>query len=315
MVYRYVNIIKIKILNCNYRPYAFTFWPKLDDDGKPTNKPVFDNELMKWMVFAPELAPTTGKLHYQSFVYFYEPKSWKQVSNFFGNSHVEEMSEMATFTDNRTYIVGPYKKGDKEKPYNPEYEEFGEMPQQGARTDLVKVTNSVKEGKSVDEVAMENPVMFHQYGRTLERIEAITLRKQFRTEMCKGIWYWGESGCGKSHKCFENYDPNTMYVKNLNEDWWDGYKGQKIVILNEFRGQISFSNLLALTDKWPTTVKWRGREPVPFLATEIRVSCIHHPKKLFKNLLEEEPWEQFDRRFKCIHLKGVAIKKSQLEMI
>ena len=103
---------------------------------------------------------------------------------------------------------------------------------------------------------------FHQYGRTLDRIEAIALRKRFRTEMTKRTWYTGAACVGKSHKIFEDFDPDTYFVKDLTVDWWDGYRGQPIVLLNEFRGEIKFSTLCALIDKWPMTVPWRGVGPI-----------------------------------------------------
>eukprot|EP00873_Tetraselmis_striata_P010697 jgi/Tetstr1/430961/TSEL_020716.t1 len=112
-------------------------------------------------------------------------------------------------------------------------------------------------------------------------------------------------GGGKSHKVFEGYDPDTHYVKNLNEEWWDGYKGHPVVIFNEFRGQIKFSELLDLVDKWPKTVKWRNRESVPFLAKEIRVASIKPPEHVFSRIVEneEEPWGQFQRKFTVINLR------------
>lgn len=283
------------------RAFAFTFYPP-GETGKQDMKikPKWDENLMKWLVFAPEKCPKSDRMHYQSFVYFYDKKSFKQVAKYFGNSHTEQMHEMATYQDNRSYIVGPYNKDNKSKPFNPDFEEFGTMPSQGARTDLDELKNEIMAGKSVDEICIDRPMMYHQYGRTLERIEAIRLRKLFRTEMTKGFWYWGKSGVGKSHKVFEDFNPDTHYVKNLNEDWWDGYKGQPIVILNEFRGQIRFSDLLKYCDKYPETVKWRGRECVPFLAKEIRIACVMRPEECYRNTVEDEPWEQFYRRFNIV---------------
>ena len=280
------------------RGWAITIFPKDDD------KPKFCDKLMKWLIFSLEKCPKTEKDHYQTFVYFYDKKSFKSVSKYFGNAHVEPKHEMATFEDNRLYIKGPYLKDGKRKPENPTFEEFGFMPEQGARTDLYKLRDEVLNGKSVDDICIDNPIMFHQYGRTLERIEAIRLRKQYRTEMTKGIWYWGKAHSGKSHKLHEDYNPDTCYVKNLNEEWWDGYKGQPIVIFNEFRGsQIRFSELLDLVDKYPKTVKWRGREPVPFLAKEIRISCIMRPEETYRGLTGNEPWDQFYRRFEIIECR------------
>jgi len=179
----------------------------------------------------------------------------------------------------------------------------GDEPKQGRRDDLDETKEAILNGElSVDELALENPMMVHMYGRTLDRIEDISLRKKFRSWMTKGLWISGASGTGKSHKAFEGFNPDTHYVENLSEDWWDGYCGQEIVIFNEFRGQVRFSELLDLCDKYPKTVRRRGREPVPFLARTVIITSIHTPEQCFSSV-SDEPWEQFHRRFETEVLK------------
>jgi len=151
----------------------------------------------------------------------------------------------------------------------------GTPPNQGERTDLQRKLDEIDRGlTTVDDICMEEPNLYHQYGRTLREAEAIMMRRKWRTQMTKGIWYTGPTSAGKSHKVFEGYDPETHYVKNINEDWWDGYKQQPIVVINEFRGQIPLSELLDLVDKWPKTVKWRNRESVPFISTTVLIASI-----------------------------------------
>jgi hypothetical protein len=183
--------------------------------------------------------------------------------------------------------------------------EVGERPAPGSRGDLTELKDMVLAGKlTADEICADDPMMFHQYGRTLDRLETIALRKQWRTWMTKGIWYTGPSGSGKSHAVFSDYDPETHYIKDLSTDWWDGYKGQPIVIFNEFRGHMmSLSKLFDLVDKWPTVVKWRCKESVPFLAKELRITCIHPPRRAYSGVSDDEPWAQFDRRFEIRKLE------------
>jgi hypothetical protein len=253
---------------------------------------------VRYFAVGKEICPKTKREHDQVWMYFHNQKtlgkgSLKKIGDIFGplTAHVEPMR--GSLAENEAYCS---KEG--------KFTEYGQKPSQGLRGDIIEICDKIKTGElTSDQVCLENPEFHHKYGRTLDRVEAISMRLKYRTEMTKGIWYTGPTGSGKSHKVFENFHPSTHYVKNLNEDWWDGYKQQDYVILNEFRGQISFSELLDLTDKWPKTVKWRNREPVPFTSKYVLVASIKQPEDVYKNSSkDEEPWGQFSRRFEVIEL-------------
>jgi len=268
------------------RNFVITNW-NIDCDY---DKLILEGQL-KYIAYGEEVCPTTGKRHHQMYVSFVNPKSASnknlgKIGDMFGPIHANVMAMKGSFTQNEAYCS---KEGD--------LQELGEKPKQGFRNDIREVADSILSGASTaDDVCVDNPEFFHQYGRTLDRLECIALRKQFRKWMTKGIWIVGPSGSGKSHTAFENYSPDTHYIKNINEDWWDGYKGQETVIINEFRGEIRFSELLDLVDKWPKMIKWRSRESVPFLAKTVIITSIKHPKDVYVNQVDE-PWRQFERRF------------------
>jgi len=175
--------------------------------------------------------------------------------------------------------------------------ERGLRPSQGKRTDIEAIVTDIREGMTVDDIAIDNPVAFHQYGRTFLKVEDITLRSKFRSWMTKGLWLFGPTGVGKSHRAFEGFKPETHYVLPDDNGWWDGYTGQETVILNDFRGSVSYGLMLQLVDKWPVTVKRRGREPVPFLAKRVIVTSSLHPTAVYNNLNASDGIEQLLRRF------------------
>lgn len=248
---------------------------------------------IRFVAFGEETCPTTGRKHHQVFCMLWKKcASLKKVANLFNSSHVEPMR--GKISDNETYCS---KEG--------VYTQLGNPPRPGARSDIAEAVAEIKKGTiTPDEIMLEDPTMYHMYGRTLERAYVLFLRQKWRTEMTQGIWYWGPTGVGKSHAAFANYSPKTHFIKDLTVAWWDGYLQQENVIFNEFRGQVPFDQLLALVDKWPHNVAIRSKESVPFISKTLIVTSSKHPKDVYaKTCLDDEKLDQLERRFKIIHLE------------
>lgn len=283
-----------------FRERGWCFTSFLDEEP-------FYHERCKYLLYAPEVCPETGRNHWQGYVYFYDKVSMKLAQKLIKCPKVHfEYAEGET-DENKAYIIGPWDGTDKNgkpkhKDYNPDYKVFGNEPRQGKRTDLDELKEAIVKGTKVDDIAMQYPIMYHQYGRTLEKLEDVAMRKMYRTEQTKGIWYYGSTGVGKSHKAFENYSPETHYTLINDKGWWDGYAQQEIVIINDFRGWISYDELLQLVDKWPHKVRRRGREPIPFTSKKVIITSSLSPEDVYCNRHEKDSLEQLYRRFEIIQL-------------
>jgi len=177
--------------------------------------------------------------------------------------------------------------------------------QQGARTDLARCKRRIDEGADELTLCEEEFGTMSKHHAFLMRYRDLKRRKTvFRKEMTQMKWYWGSTGVGKSHKVYENYDPANTYILEVADNgWWDGYDGEPIVILNEFRGQIPYAQLLDLTDKWPKKVKRRNQEPTPFMAKEIRITSSMPPEEVYPRQVEKkDSIDQLLRRCEVIHL-------------
>ena len=154
-----------------------------------------------------EKCPKTGKVHYQGYIRFAFQRELTAMMKHLKPVHVEprrgsdlQASDYCFKDDDMVF-------------------EHGVRVSQGERTDLEFLKDQIRDGRKVDDIALEQPSMYHQYGRTLSKIEDITMRKKFRTEFTEGIWYIGETGAGKSHKAFEGFTPETHYVYPCDGDW------------------------------------------------------------------------------------------------
>lgn len=246
-----------------------------------------------YIIVGREVCPTTKRLHDQGFVYFSGARtSIKNVAKELGKCRVKMCD--GNLDQNCDYCS----KDEKVR-------EFGIRPKQGNRTDLQAIRNSIMEGSvTVDDILCEHPDVYHQYGRTLHKLEDLYLRKKYKTEPTVGLWLWGATGVGKSHEAFKDYNPATHYVYPNDLGWWDGYTNQETVIINEFRGGIPYGYLLELCDKYPVSVRRRGREPMPFTAKKLIITSSLPPEEVYNNIAINDSIDQLKRRFKIVELKN-----------
>lgn len=89
--------------------------------------------------------------------------------------------------------------------------------------------------------------------------------------------YWGVAGSGKTHRAKEESgyfdNPEDVYMKIPSTKFWDGYRGQSNVIIDEFDGQINLSHLKVWCDPSGTAcqVEVKGGA-VPLKATRFWIT-------------------------------------------
>ena len=94
-------------------------------------------------------------------------------------------------------------------------------------------------------------------------------------------WCYGPPGTGKSKYA---YSHKGAYIKSLNK-WWDGYKGEDIVIIDDFGpNQECLVELLKhWTDRYPFRAEIKGGSIV-IRPKKIIVTSNYHPRELFKSV-------------------------------
>lgn len=282
------NINNFKCSKYGRRDWCFTYFNSKD------SPPPFVEKDMKYLIYGSEICPKTKNHHWQSYVYFYNSKTFSATKKYFSkllNCNVHFEPCRGSIDENIAYCSKDNK-----------YFEHGIKPQQGVRNDLDDVKNNILNGNiSIDELIIENPTLYHQYGRTLDKIEDIYFKSIKRNHITTCDWIYGDTKTGKSEYAFSNYDIKTHYNLNIEDNgWWDGYHGQHTVIINEFRGQIKYSQLLELIDKYPMTVKRRNRNPVPFTSKHIIITSSLSPKEVYNNLSINDNLNQLYRRINII---------------
>lgn len=114
-----------------------------------------------------------------------------------------------------------------------------------------------------------------------------------------GIWFFGESGAGKSHRARHYSD--VFYIKGINK-WWDNYEGEDTVILEDVSDKHEFlGDFLKLwSDKWAFTAEVKGASLRSIRPSTFIVTSQYTIDEIFK---DEKTRTALKRRFKEIEVK------------
>lgn len=118
---------------------------------------------------------------------------------------------------------------------------------QGERSDIVAFVAAVRGNKTDLELIEEFPRQSLLYLRNIDRIRNAQITPR-NWEMQVYV-YWGKSGTGKTRRAYEEGGEDIYFISkgdSTHAVWFDGYHGQKFVILDDFYG-----NLNTLTFKHP----------------------------------------------------------------
>lgn len=272
--------------NSTGRHWCFTSY---DDEVK------YDESWMRYLVVGREICPTTGRKHLQCHVYVDKPIRFSGIKKKLPGCHIEKSA------DPDKSIAYCKKEND--------YQEYGSVPQQGKRTDLDSLKEEIKKGMTVSSIVMDNPMAYHQFGRTLNRIEDIvnqSKKRDFRPEV---YWIHGPTGTGKSHSVYAK--EKDLYVKCFNDDkWWDGYHYQEAVLLDDYRGEMKYNDMLQFLDKYQYSVPRRGRMPIAMMAKRIYITSAYPPEKVYMD--NSDSIDQLLRRItKVIEMKDRYIEPTE----
>lgn len=185
-----------------------------------------------------------GTPHLQGYVYLTKRKRLEQLKRLSRRCHWEKAK--GTPEQNRQYCSK-----------DQDFTEYGVCPSgQGRRTDLAAVHEAIKNGCGRDELIELHFAVYARYHRFLDRY--IQEQQSGRDWMPENIVYWGKTGTGKTRQVYAYHAREQIY-KHTGERWFDGYRGQPIVLFDDFTGSVfPLHILLQLIDRYPMEVPIKG---------------------------------------------------------
>lgn len=199
----------------------------------------------------------SGTTHLQGYLQFHNRKYFTTVRKlpFLEGAHFEVMR--GTAAQARAYcmkeesrIEGPYESGT-----------FSEG--QGARNDLKKVAEAVASGTRVESIAHDSPATFVRYHHGLHALQYTldSVKAESELRFVKVLALIGSPGSGKTRLPYDIFGGSLIYKLNCNTNqslWFDGYRSHPVLLIDDFKGWIRFTEFLTILDIYPYRCQIKG---------------------------------------------------------
>lgn len=213
------------------------------------------SDKLRYLVWQRERCPDTEREHFQCYAEFAKTTRLTGVQKFFNDKSLHCEKARGTRDQARDYcrkvdsrIAGPWEHGD--------WAAGG----QGRRNDLTTIVARLQEDpKRLGELALEFPGSYCGARGGLRDIAAHLVFKRGQPfRHIKTLVLWGDGGVGKTRWAVDHYRDNYRVTQPDGQLWWDGYNGQRTLILDDFYGWIKWGMFLVLLDGYPVRLPVKG---------------------------------------------------------
>ena len=278
--------------NAKARAWCFTFnnWTEPDYEELKKNLNV-----CKYWIMGKEKAPKTGTPHIQGYFYCNNAITFNTARN------------MTLGKCNLQKARGDSAQNEKYCSKEHDWESYGTRPMTQAEKGQEGKTNQQEKWKRIWELTSKGDMktLIEEYPKeSFIHVKNIGLARQTMVggaaqlnETC-GIWYWGESGSGKSHRA--RMENPGYYIKDANK-WWCNYYGQETVIVEDLDPSHGYmSGYLKLwTDKWTFTAEFKGGSVQGIRPKKVIVTSQYTIDQIWQ---DKETRDALHRRFREIHV-------------
>lgn len=199
------------------------------------------SDIIRFLIVGKETCPKTKKMHWQGYFQFYEPQRMTKFQFIIEDKcHLE--SQRGTNFQASSYCM---KDG--------VYQTYGLQSKQGARTDMEHLRKMIIDGSKHMDCYKEHFSSYLRYRSYFDKYRETFLKEQgkkFRNVEVEILS--GPTRSGKTRKYLytkdNKYNENVFKINCNNIDWFDGYQGEPILILDEFKNQIQLTKMLELLE-------------------------------------------------------------------
>lgn len=201
-------------------------------------------------------------------VYLYSPHAiqFSTLQQRFYGAHIE--AAKGTHQENRDYIrkEGKWKDDVKHETNLPDtFEESGELPPERSRRETVseQILDEIESGATNAEILRQHPGALNRLPH-IEVARQTLLEEEYRSKWrnLDVTYIHGPPGCGKTRYVMEKYGYADVYRVTNYEHPYDNYRGQDVILFDEFRSNRTISEMLEVLDGYPVNLPCRYTDKV-----------------------------------------------------
>lgn len=179
----------------------------------------------------------------------------------FYGAHLEPAN--GSSAENRAYIrkEGKWQDDKKHETSLPDtFEEWGTIPAERSTAvcDSQAIYEMIKEGYSDYEIMEAYPSAMSRLDK-ISRARQTILEERYKNtfRQLEVTYIWGDTGSGKTRGVMEQYGYDNVHRVTNYEHPFDSYKGQDVVIFEEFRSSLPIQDMLNYLDGYPLQLPCR----------------------------------------------------------
>lgn len=193
-----------------------------------------------------------GTLHYQGYIELARPKGLTQLKAANAQIHWERR------LGNQAQAINYSSKEESREEGPWRYGEPRKISNTGVSPDFLP---EIKAGKRQRELWETHPEDMRKYPKMYEQVRSLHPPPS-RTSAPEVVLLIGEPGLGKTRWVRSREQPDCLYVKPCDRDFWmNGFDGHQAVLLDDFMGaanHITLTNLLQLLDRYQIRVSTKN---------------------------------------------------------
>lgn len=211
-----------------------------------------------------------GTNHHQMYLSFVHAKSFDHMKENFPTAHIEEMkgsplqaSEYCKKTS-ISYSDFDFDSFEMEPIESNNYREWGDLPQQGKRNDLIKIYDMLSDDKPMQKIMDEYPSYYLRYRNSLHTVWQDIMEEKFKSSFrYLNVLYISDiPGIGKTRYVMEKHGYENVYRVSNYKNPFDTYKCEDVILFEEFRESLPVEQMLNYLDGYPLKLPARYNDKV-----------------------------------------------------